>query len=30
MSSVRRDPSLLLLVLGGFAAGATLFQFGWF
>ncbi len=30
MWSLRRDPSPLLLVFGGFLAGATLFQFGWF
>jgi len=30
MLSIHRDPSPLMLVLGGFAVGATLFQFGWF
>ena len=30
MLSIRRDPSPLLLVLGGFALGAAMFQFGWF
>jgi hypothetical protein len=30
MLSIPRDPSPLLLILGGFAVGATMFQFGWF